>query len=112
MLRADRNFDAKPSRKPCSLPASLKDDTTRMNDRIKHKQVKEQINHQTADPKANASVFLFFPTSHFLKTILTSRTNGTFAFAPTHQADPSAKAKEPFFATALAKYQNRNKLKK
>jgi hypothetical protein len=26
------------------------------------------------------------------------RTNGTFAFAPTTQADPSAKAKEPFFS--------------
>ena len=71
-----------------------------MNDRIKHKQVTGQMNHQTADPKANASVFLFFPTAHFLKTILASRTNGTFAFAPTHKADPSAKAKEPFFPTA------------
>jgi len=40
-----------------------------MNDRNKHK-VTGQMNHQTADPKANASVFLFFPTAHFLKTIL------------------------------------------
>jgi hypothetical protein len=71
-----------------------------MNDRNKHKQVTGQMNHQTADPKANASVFLFFSTAHFLKTILVSRTNGTFAFAPTHKADPSAKAKEPFFANA------------
>jgi hypothetical protein len=69
-----------------------------MNDRIKHKHVTGQMNHQTADPKANASVFLFFPTAHFLKTILTSRTNGTFAFAPTHKAELTAKAKEPFFA--------------
>jgi len=68
-----------------------------MNDRIKHKQVPGQMNHQTADPKANASVFLFFPIAHFLKTILASRTNGTFAFAPPDKADPSAKAKEPFF---------------
>ena len=45
-------------------------------------------------------VFYFFPHRTFLKTILASRTNGTFAFAPTHKADPSAKAKEPFFATA------------
>ncbi|MFN8428362.1 MAG: hypothetical protein U0V04_00125, partial [Spirosomataceae bacterium] len=67
-----------PSCKP--LPASLKDDTARMNDRNKHK-VTGQMNHQTADPKANASVFLFFPTAHFLKTILASRTNGTFGFA-------------------------------
>jgi hypothetical protein len=81
-----------------SLPASLKDDRARMNDRIKHKQVTGQMNHQTADPRANASVFLFFSTAHFLKTILASRTNGTFAFAPKHKADPSAKAKEPFFA--------------
>jgi hypothetical protein len=27
----------------------------------------------------------------------THRTNGTFAFAPTHKANPSAKSKEPFF---------------
>ena len=83
-----------------------------MNDTARQQNVTGQLNRQTADRTANASVFLFFSTSHFLKTILTSRTNGTFAFAPTHQADPSAKAKEPFFATALAKYQNRNKLKK
>ena len=54
-----------------------------------------QRNHQTADPKANGSVFLLFPTAHFLKTILTSRTFGTFVFAPTHKANASAKAKEP-----------------
>jgi hypothetical protein len=72
-----------------------------VNDRIKHKQVTGQMNHQTADPKANASVFLFFPTAHFLKTILASRTSGTFGFAPTHKADPSAKPKEPLFANAL-----------
>jgi hypothetical protein len=73
-----------------------------MNDRNKHK-VTGQMNHQTADPKANASVFLFFPTAHFLKTILASRTSGTFGFAPTHKADPSAKPKEPLFANALIK---------
>lgn len=49
------------------LPASLKDDTVKMNDRNKHK-VMEQMKHQTADPKANASVFLFFANAHFLKT--------------------------------------------
>lgn len=36
--------------------------------------------------------------SHFFKFLLASRTNGTFGFAPTAQADPSAKAKEPFFS--------------
>jgi len=25
-------------------------------------------------------------------------TNGTFAFAPTHEANPAAKSKEPFFS--------------
>lgn len=61
------------------------------------------MNHQTADLKANASVFLFFPTAHFIKTILASRTNGTFAFAPKLKANPSAKSKEPFFANASIK---------
>jgi len=68
-----------------------------MNDRIKHKQVTGQMNHQTVDPKANASVFLFFSNAHFLKTILASRTNGTFGFAR-HTSRPFAKPKEPFFA--------------
>jgi len=80
------------------LAVSLKDDTARMNDRNIHK-VTGQMNHQTADPKANASVFLFFPTAHFLKTILASRTNGTFGFAQ-HTSQPFAKPKEPFFANA------------
>ena len=59
----------------------------------------EKVNIQTADPKANASVFLFFPTAHFLKTILASRTNGTFGFAR-YTSRPLAKPKEPFFANA------------
>ena len=70
-----------------------------MNDTIKHKQVTGQMNHQTADPKANATVFLFFSTAHFLKTILASSTNGTFGFAR-HTNRPFAKPKEPFFANA------------
>jgi hypothetical protein len=69
-----------------------------MNDRNKHNQM-GQLNRQTADPKANASVFLFFPTAHFLKTILASRTNGTFGFAR-YTSRPVAKPKEPFFANA------------
>jgi len=71
-----------------------------MNDRMKQKIRTEKVNRQTADPKANASVFLFFPTAHFLKTILASRTNGTFAkpHKPTHS--PSF-AKEPFFANII-----------
>ena len=43
-------------------------------------------------------VFYFFPHRTFLKTILASRTSGTFGFAPTHKADPSAKPKEPLFS--------------
>jgi hypothetical protein len=81
------------------LPASLKDDTARMNDRIKHKQLMGQMNPLTANRTANASVFLFFPTAHFLKTILASRTNGTFGFAR-NTSQPFAKPKEPFFANA------------
>jgi len=48
----------------------------------------------------NASCFIFFADPHFLKTILASRTSGTFGFALTHKADPSAKPKEPLFANA------------
>jgi len=42
--------------------------------------------------------FLFFSHRTFLKTIFASRTNGTFGFAPTAQADTQAKPKEPFFS--------------
>ena len=91
-----RESATSPSAEP--LPASLKDDTAKMNDRNKHK-VTGQMNQQTADPKANASVFLFFSTAHFLKAILASRTNGTFGFAR-HTSRPFAKPKEPFFANA------------
>ena len=97
---------ARTSQSPFPLPASLKDDTANMNDRNKHK-VTGQMNQQTADPKANASVFLFFPTAHFLKTILASRTNGTFGFAR-HTSRPFAKPKEPFFANALLYSQSKS----
>jgi hypothetical protein len=70
-----------------------------MTDIMKQKIRTEKVNNQTADPKANASVFLFLPTAHFLKTILASRTNGTFGFAR-HTSRPFAKPKEPFFANA------------
>jgi hypothetical protein len=43
-------------------------------------------------------VFYFFSHRTFLKTILASRTSGTFGFAPTHKANPSAKPKEPIFS--------------
>jgi hypothetical protein len=71
-----------------------------MNDSNKYKPVMGQTNHQTADTKANASVFLFFSTAHFLKTIVASRTNGPFGFARlTSQC--FTKPKEPFYAQAL-----------
>ncbi|NCA84418.1 MAG: hypothetical protein EOM83_02465 [Clostridia bacterium] len=44
------------------------------------------------------NVFYFLPIQHFFETILTSRTNGTFAFAQTQIANPSAKSKEPFLS--------------
>ena len=61
---------------------------------------------QTGQRVSRPDVFYFFSHRTFLKTILASRTNGTFAFAPAAQADPSAKAKEPFFATALIRMVN------
>ena len=36
---------------------------------MKQKIRTEKVNINTAEPKANASVFLFFPTPIFLKTI-------------------------------------------
>lgn len=45
----------------------------------------------------NASCFIFFADPHFLKTILASRTSGTFGFAR-HTSLPFAKPKEPLFA--------------
>jgi hypothetical protein len=45
------------------------------------------------------NVFYFFSAPHFLKTILASRTNGTFGFAR-HTSRTFAKPKEPFFANA------------
>jgi hypothetical protein len=88
--------------KPETVTCKPKRQHCKMNDIIKHKQVTGQTNHQTADPKANASVFLFFPTAHFLKTILANRTNGTFGFAR-HTSQCFAKPKEPFFANAQLK---------
>jgi len=39
--------------------------------------------------------------SHFLKFLFTSRTNGTFGFAPTHKADPSQNQKSRFYPRFL-----------
>jgi hypothetical protein len=88
-----------PSPKP--LPASLKNDTVRMNDRNKHK-VKGQMNHQTDGPKSQRFCIFIFPIAHFLKTISPHRTNGTFGYAR-HTSRSFAKPKEPFFANAQTK---------
>ncbi len=60
----------------------------------------------TGQRESLPDVFYFSPNRTFLKTILASRTNGTFAFAPAAQAEPSTNAKEPFFATALIRMVN------
>lgn len=52
------------------------------------------MNHQTADPKANASIFLFFPTVHFLKQFLPA-TQLAHLVLPNTQSRPFAKPKEP-----------------
>ena len=46
------------------------------------------------------NVFYFFPHRTFLKTILANRTNGTFGFAPTHEANASQNQKSHFFVQA------------
>jgi hypothetical protein len=48
--------------------------------------------------------FLFFSHRTFFKTILASRTSGTFGFAPTHEANPWTKPKEPLFAKTHINY--------
>jgi hypothetical protein len=55
-------------------------------------------------------VFYFFPHRTFLKTILASRTSGTFGFAPTHKADPSAKPKEPLFSQRTDTFRTENRI--
>jgi len=45
-------------------------------------------------------VFYFFSHRTFLKTILANRTNGTFGFAPTHQANALQNQKSRFFTHA------------
>lgn len=54
------------------------------------------MDHQTADPRVNVSVFLSFPAPHFLESILAKRTNGRFTFAQ-HTSQYFEKPKESFF---------------
>jgi len=74
--------------KPETLTFKPKEMTVyKINDIIR--QQIRNINHQTAEPKAKASAFLFFATAHFLNPILASRIpkafESTFAFALTHK---------------------------
>jgi len=55
-----------------------------------------QMNIYLADPKANAFVFLFLSTAHFLKPILGSRTNGTLDFVR-HTSRPFRNTKRSVF---------------
>lgn len=62
--------------------------------------MKGQKNEILTRPESRHSsrpdVFYFLPTAYFLKQLPTH--NGTFALAPTHEANPSAKSKEPFYS--------------
>jgi hypothetical protein len=59
-----------------------------------HIATRQRVSRHSSRP----DVFYFFSHRTFLKTILASRTSGTFGFAPTHKANPSAKPKEPLFS--------------
>ncbi len=56
-------------------------------------------NHTTNGQRVSRPFYgLIFSPTHKKIEFHCHRTNGTFGFAPTAQADPSAKAKEPFFS--------------
>jgi hypothetical protein len=58
-----------------------------------HIATEQRVSRHSSRP----DVFYFFSHRTFLKPFLASRTCGTFGFAPTHKAEPSAKPKEPLF---------------
>jgi hypothetical protein len=87
------------------LAASVKDDRATTYRRLKTRKKQtiltgdQHTEHtQTGQRVSRPDVLYFLPNRNFLKTILASRTSGTFGFAPTHKADPSAKPKEPLFS--------------
>ena len=84
------------------LPASLKDDTTRMNDRNKHDKVTGQMIHQTAGPKATASVFLFFPPAQFFKNNFSQPHKWHIWFCPKHKPT-LRKTKKAIFTDSFKK---------
>ena len=60
--------------------------------------------YRTGRHSCRPDVFYFLPTAHFLKQLPThngtpARPAGGFAFAQTHEANPSDKSKEPFLST-------------
>lgn len=70
-----------------------------------HIQTGQRVSRHSSRP----DVFYFFSHRTFLKTILASRTSGTFGFAPTHKADPSAKPNVPLFSQRTNIENNVNK---
>jgi len=58
---------------------------------------KHTDNILNGQPKSLPNVFYFFSHRTFLKTILASRTSGTFGFAR-HTSQRFAKPKEPLFS--------------
>jgi hypothetical protein len=56
-----------------------------MNDSMKQKIRTEKVNIQTADPKASASIFLFFPTAHLKKNNFSQPHKWYIWFCPTHK---------------------------
>jgi len=64
-----------------------------------HIQTGQRVIRHTSRP----DVFYFFSHRTFLKTILASRTSGTFGFAPTHEAYASQNQKSHFLANAPIK---------
>ena len=81
--------------------ASVTDDTTTIKMTEYYRKDRTTYKRNSGlffDTTAQRFVFYFFSTTHFLKTILASRTSGTFGFAR-HTSRPFAKLKEPFFAT-------------
>ena len=78
---------------------------------MKQKIRTEKVNNQTADPKANASVFLFFPTAHFLKTILANRIPKAFGSTFGFTRHPDSNRDQPFIKPQTTTLTNINQPK-
>jgi hypothetical protein len=80
-------------RKPYDESANIKRTDNYRNDRTTYK-----LNSGLfSDTTAQRFVLYFFADPHFLKTILASRTSGTFGFTR-HTSQRFAKPKEPLFS--------------